>query len=176
MTVDLSAPVDAADHVRGVSGGPQLVIYGDFECPYTAAAVRGIEGLRERGDAFEVVFRHFPLRGIHAHAQAASETAEAAARQDRFWEMHDLLFRNQLHLEPADLRRFVERLGLDVARFDTDLVDPTLKARIERDVETGDQSGVDGTPTLFIDGRLYKGPRDAEGLGKALGLASRSGS
>jgi protein-disulfide isomerase len=172
MTVDLSAPVDAADHVRGMRGGPQLVVYGDFECPYTAAAVRVIGGLLERGNAFEVVFRHFPLRSIHPHAQQASETAEAAARQDRFWEMHDLLFRNQLHLEPADLRRFAERLGLDVARFDTDLVDPAIKARIERDVETGDQSGVEGTPTLFIDGRQYQGSRDAEGLGKALGPAS----
>lgn len=93
-----------------------------------------------------------------------------AARQGRFWEMHDLLFRNQLHLEPADLRRFAERLGLDVARFDADLADPAIKARVARDVETGLHSGVDGTPTLFIDARRYGGPRDAGGLGRALGL------
>ena len=120
-TLDLTAPVGAEDHVRGVSGGHQLVVYGDFECPYTAAAMRDIGRLLEEGTAFEVVFRHFPLRGIHPHAQIAAEGAEAAARQDRFWEMHDLLFRNQLRLEPDDLRRFAERLGLDLARFDADL-------------------------------------------------------
>ena len=173
MTADLSAPVDAADHVRGVSGGRQLVVYGDFECPYTAAATRVIEGLLEGGATFEVVFRHFPLRSIHPHAQAAAEAAEAATQQDRFWEMHDLLFRNQLHLEPADLRRFAERLGLDVARFVADLADPAIKARVERDVETGDQCGVAGTPTLFIDGRPYQGSRDADGLARALGHTNR---
>src|SRR5882762_9084083 len=113
MTLDLSVAVDATDHTRGVSGGRQLVVYGDFECPYTAAAMRDIGHLLERGAAFEVVFRHFPLREIHPHAQAAAEAAEAAARQDRFWEMHDLLFRNQLRLESEDLRRYAERLGLD---------------------------------------------------------------
>ena len=168
MTLDLTAPVDGGDHARGVSGGPELVVYGDFECPYTAAAMREIARLMERGLAFKVVFRHFPLREIHPHAQAAAEAAEAAARQDRFWEMHDLLFRNQQHLEPGDLRRYAERLGLDLERFASDEAGPAVKARIERDVETGIQSGVDGTPSLFIDGRRYRGPRDAESLALAL--------
>jgi protein-disulfide isomerase len=172
MTLDLAAPVDAADHTRGVSGGPQLVVYGDFECPYTAGAMREIGRLRDSGVAVEVVFRHFPLRSIHPHAQAASEAAEAAARQDRFWEMHDVLFSNQLRLEPADLRRYAERLGLDVERFQSDLADGAVKTRIERDVDSGDQSAVDGTPSLFIDGRRYRGPRDAASLGRALGPAS----
>jgi protein-disulfide isomerase len=117
-----------------------------------------------------VVFRHFPLRSIHPHAQAAAEAAEAAARQDRFWEMHDVLFRNQLRLEPADLRRFAERVGLDLGRFDLDLASDAVTARIERDVHTGLESGVDGTPSLFIYGRRYQGPRDADSLSKALGL------
>jgi formate-nitrite transporter family protein len=169
-SADLSAPVNSTDHARGVNGGRQLVVYGDFECPYTAAATREIDRLLESGAAFEVVFRHFPLRSIHPHAQAAAEAAEAAARQDRFWEMHDLLFRNQLRLEPDDLRRFAERLGLDLERFDSDLAAGTVRARIERDVETGVESGVDGTPSLFIDGRRYDGPRDADSLGEALGL------
>ena len=160
-TLDLTAPVGAEDHVRGVSGGHQLVVYGDFECPYTAAAMRDIGRLVEEGTAFEVVFRHFPLRGIHPHAQIAAEGAEAAARQDRFWEMHDLLFRNQLRLEPDDLRRFAERLGLDLARFDADLAGSAVRDRIERDVQSGIESGVDGTPSLFVDGRRYEGPRDA---------------
>lgn len=171
MRLDLAAPVDPADHVRGSSERPQLVVYGDFECPYTAAAMREIGRLEEGGAAFEVVFRHFPLREIHAHAQAASDAAEAAARQDRFWEMHDLLFRNQLHLEPADLRRYAERISLDLERFESDLADPGIGVRVERDVESGVRSGVDGTPSLFIDGRRYLGPRDAESLGQAMGSA-----
>jgi protein-disulfide isomerase len=172
MTVDLAAPVDAADHVRGVSGGPQLVVYGDFECPYTAAATREIGSLLEDGAAFGVVYRHFPLRTIHAHAQAAARAAEAAANQDRFWEMHDLLFRNQLHLEPQDLRRFAERIGLDLERFDADIADRGTRMRVARDVQSGLESGVDGTPSLFIDGRRYEGPRDADSLGSAMGIAA----
>jgi len=170
VSANLSAVVDGADHARGVSGGPQLVVYGDFECPYTAAATREIDRLLESGAAIEVVFRYFPLRSIHPHAQAAAEAAEAAASQDRFWEMHDLLFRNQLRLEPTDLRRYAERLGLDLGRFDVDLASNAIRARVERDVETGLESGVDGTPSLFIDGRRYQGPRDADSLSEALGL------
>ena len=148
MKPDLAAPADVTDHRQGVTGGRQLVVYGDLECPYTAAAMRDIGRLLEGGPAFEVVFRHFPLREIHAHAQAAAEAAETAARQDRFWEMHDLLFRNQLQLEPSDLRRFAQRVGLDLERFESDLADPAIKARVERDLESGEQSGVDGTPSL----------------------------
>jgi protein-disulfide isomerase len=172
MTPDLAAPVDGTDHIRGVAGGRRLVVYGDFECPYTAATMRDIGRLLEGGARFEVVFRHFPLREIHPHAQGAAEAAEAAARQDRFWDLNDLLFRNQRNLEPADLRRYAERLGLDLERFEADLVDPAIKARVQRDVASGDQSGVDGTPSLFIDGHRYRGPRDPEGLGRALGAAS----
>ena len=113
MTLDLVAAVDAGDHTRGVSGGRQVVVYGDFECPYTAPTMREIGRLLEGGAAFEVVFRHFPLRSIHPHAQASAEAAEAAARQGRFWEMHDLLFRNQARLERDDLQRYAERIGLD---------------------------------------------------------------
>jgi protein-disulfide isomerase len=163
MMLDLAAPVDGADHVRGV-GGRQLVVYGDFECPYTAAAMLSIGRLVESGAAFEFVFRHFPLRSIHPHAEAAAATSEAAASQGRFWEMHDLLFGNQRHLEDADLRHDAERLGLDLSRFESDLVDPPIAARVERDVESGARSGVDGTPSLFIDGIRYRGPRDPASL------------
>src|SRR5206468_3506424 len=102
---------------------------------------------------FGVAFRYFPLTDIHPHALAAAEAAEAAGRQDRFWEMHDLLFRNQRRLELGDLTRYAERLDLDLGRFETDLADPTTLARIERDVRSGIESGVDGTPSLYIDGR-----------------------
>ena len=168
MTLDLVAAVDSDDHARGVSGGRQVVVYGDFECPYTAPTMREIGRLLERRTAIEVVFRHFPLRSIHPHAQASAEAAEAAARQGRFWEMHDLLFRNQARLEPDDLRRYVERIGLDLARFESDLLESAIATRVERDVESGARSGVDGTPSLFIDGIRYRGPRDPASLGAAL--------
>ena len=169
MTADfaLAAPVDSTDHTRGL-GGPQLVVYGDFECPYTAAAMQSVRALLESGAAFELVFRHFPLRSIHPHAEIAAAASEAAARQGQFWEMHDVLFRNQRHLEAVDLRRYAERLGLDVVRFESDLADPSLAARVERDVESGERSGVDGTPGLFIDGFRYRGAYDRASLGEAL--------
>jgi protein-disulfide isomerase len=172
VTLDLATPVDADDHARGVSGGRRLVVYGDFECPYTASAMREIGRLLEEGATVEVVFRHFPLRTIHPHAQAASEAAEAAARQDRFWEMHDLLFANRRQLEAADLRGYAEQLGLNLERFESDLADPAIKARIKRDVRSGLQSGVGGTPSLFLDGRRYDGEGDQEDLGDALGVPS----
>jgi len=169
MTLDptLATLVDEVDHARG-EGPPLLVVYGDYECPYTAAAMQSIGQLLQSGAAFALVFRHFPLRSIHPHADAAAEAAEAAARQGRFWEMHDLLFRNQRHLEDADLRRYAGRLGLDLARFESDLLDPAVAARVERDIESGDRSGVDGTPSLFIDGVPYRGPRDPASLRAAL--------
>ena len=168
MTLDLASPVDPTDHVRGTGGGRQLVVYGDFECPYTAAAMRDIGHLLDSGAGLEVVFRHFPLRSIHPHAQAAAEAAEAADREDRFWEMHDLLFGTQRQLEDADLRHKAEQLGLDLPRFESDLRDPAIATRVERDVESGTRSGVDGTPSLFIDGIRYRGPGDQASLGRVL--------
>jgi protein-disulfide isomerase len=167
MALDLATAVDGTDHARG-SGGRQLVVYGDFECPYTAAAMRSITALADSGATFELVFRHFPLRDIHPHAEAAAAASEAAARQGRFWEMHDELFSDQRHLEPADLRRRAEGLGLDVARFDADVLDAAVAARIERDVDSGERSGVDGTPSVFIDGIRYGGARDQASLRGAL--------
>jgi protein-disulfide isomerase len=167
LILDLAAPVDGADHARG-GGGRELVVYGDYECPYTAEAMRSVGRLVESGLAFQLVFRHFPLSGIHPHAASAAKASEAAARQGRFWEMHDLLFRNQRYLEDADLRRHAERLGLEAMRFESDLVDPAVAARVERDVDSGDRSGVDGTPSLFIDGIRYLGPRDLDSLRGAL--------
>jgi NhaA family Na+:H+ antiporter len=169
MTIEsaLADPVGPADHVRG-GGGRQLVVYGDFECPYTAAATRSVGRLVGSGVAVVRVFRHFPLRSIHAHAEAAARASEAAARQGRFWEMHDVLFRNQGHLEDADLRRYAERLGLDLTRWEAELVDPAIAARVERDVESGARSGVDETPSLFIDGVRYRGPLDPASLAGVL--------
>src|SRR4029450_5677651 len=115
-----------------------------------------------------LVFRHFPLRDIHPHAVAAARASEAASQQGRFWEMHDLLFRNQRRLESADLRRYAERLGLDMARFESDLDGPATAARVERDVDSGERSGVDGAPSLVIECIRYRGPGDPASLGGAV--------
>jgi protein-disulfide isomerase len=174
MTRDVSsdhgagmAPIDdEVDHVRGGAAGRLIVEYGDYECPYSRRAFRDIERVEARlGEGVRFAFRHFPLTEIHPHALAASQAAEAAALQNRFWEMHALLFGHQQALEEADLRGYAAQLGLDVARFDSDRASAGVLERIRRDVESGLATGeVRGTPTLFVDGVVHRGPYDAATL------------
>jgi protein-disulfide isomerase len=164
-------PLDeAVDHVRGPSAGRLIVEYGDYECPYSRRAFREIERVEQRlSGGIRFAFRHFPLTEIHPHASAAAAAAEAAALQDRFWDMHELLFRCQSALEDDDLRQYAAQLELDVPRFDRDRNDTRALSRIGRDVESGIASGeVRGTPTLFIDGVVYLGAYDAAALMEAL--------
>ena len=155
-------PIDpAVDHLRG--GGDHLIVeYGDYECPYSRAAYREIQRLERRlGGGVRFVFRHYPLTDIHPHALTASQAAEAAAMQGKFWEMHDALYHNQDALEASDLGRYAAELGLDAERFERDRNGAAASARIQRDVEDGDASGeVLGTPTLYIDGTVYRGGYD----------------
>jgi hypothetical protein len=164
-------PLDGAvDHVRGAPAGRLIVEYGDYECPYSRQAFREI-GLVERRleDDVRVAFRHFPLTEIHPHALAASAAAEAAARQDSFWQMHELLFRRQKALDDSDLVRYAGELGLDVEAFNRDRAGSGVLNRIRRDVESGIASGeVRGTPTLFVDGVVHRGAYDAASLLGAL--------
>jgi protein-disulfide isomerase len=167
----LVTPLDErVDHVRGEAGAPVILEYGDYECPYSRQAFRAIERVeRELSGRVRFAFRHYPLTEIHPHALAASRAAEAAARQDRFWEMHGLLYHRQKALEEDDLRSYASELGLDLARFDRDRADAEVQARIERDVASGDATGlVRGTPTLFIDGVLYQGDYDPGAFIEAL--------
>jgi protein-disulfide isomerase len=159
-------PLDDADHARGASGGRLIVEYGDYECPYSRRAYRMISRVEQRlGDGVRFAFRHFPLTEIHPHAFAAAAAAEAAALQGRFWEMHDALFHHQKALEDDDIRRYAHELGLDVDRFDADRASSPARERVERDVRSGIASGeVRGTPTLFIDGEIYRGPYDPDAL------------
>ncbi len=158
-------PVDGAvDHVRGAPGGRLILEYGDYECPYSRGAYREIERVERRLDV-RVAFRHFPLTEIHPHALAASAAAEAAARQGRFWEMHDLLFHRQKALGDADLMRYAGELGLDIEAFERERSGSAVLDRIRRDVDTGIASGeVRGTPTLFIDGVVHRESYDAATL------------
>jgi len=159
---DLQMPVRAADHVRGAETAPvTLVIYGDYECPYTRQAYRAVQRvLPAAPDTLRFVFRHFPLTGIHPHAEHASEAAEAAAAQGTFWEMHDMLFAHQHALDDADLMRYAGDVGLDTERFGRALDTHAHVHRIQEDVHSGLVSGVQGTPTLFFNGELHEGGYD----------------
>ena len=166
------APLDEeVDHARGPTAGRLILEYGDYECPYSRQVFRAIEHVeQELSGRVRFAFRHFPLVHTHPHAFGAAAAAEAAALQDCFWAMHELLFQWQKALEDDDLRQYAEQLGLDVARFDEDRVGPDVRRRIRRDVESGLASAeVRGTPTLFIDGAVYVGRYDAAGLTEALG-------
>jgi protein-disulfide isomerase len=160
---------ESVDHVRGPSEGHLIVEYGDYECPYSRQAFREIQRL-EGPDGIRFAFRHFPLTEIHPHALTAATAAEAAALQDRFWDMHELLFHRQRALEDEDLRRYAAELGLDVVRFDRDRAGGAVLERVRRDVESGLASGeVRGTPALFIDGVPHRGGYDAPTLLAAIG-------
>jgi protein-disulfide isomerase len=168
------APLDPGlDHVRGEPAGRVILMYGDYECPYSRKAFREVQRVESRlGRDVRFAFRHFPLTDIHPHALAASVAAEAAAMQGGFWDMHELLFHRQHALEDADLRGYALELGLDMERFDAGVRSASVLARIRRDVESGLASGeVLGTPTLFIDGVVHRGSYDAASLLEEVSLA-----
>jgi Na+/H+ antiporter NhaA len=171
--IDLAAPVDNhRDHVRGPLGAPVTIVeYGDFECPYCGQAEPVVrELLADAGDV-RYVWRHFPLRDVHPHAQLAAEAAEAAAAQGAFWSMHDRLFAHQDELRAQDLIGYAEELGLDLERFRSRLRDHAAAAWIAEDIESADLSGVSGTPTLFINGRRHQGAYDIDALTAAVRTA-----
>ena len=170
----MTTPIDeAVDHVRGPAGGHLILEYGDYECPYSRQAFRQIELVEQLPGGIRFAFRHFPLTEIHPHAFAAARAAEAAARQGLFSEMHDLLFHRQKALTDDDLRLYAEKLGLDMTRFDRDMTSREVLDRIERDVRSGLDSGeVLGTPTLFIDGVVFRGSYAADDLANAVSNAS----
>jgi protein-disulfide isomerase len=165
------APLEeAVDHVRGSHGGHLIIEYGDYECPYSRQAFHAIERVEQRlSGKLRFAFRHFPLTAIHPHALAAATAAEAAALQGRFWDMHELLFHRQKALQDDDLLGYASQLGLDVAAFDRDRASTVVADRIRRDVDSGIASGqVTGTPTLFIDGLVYRDSFDPPTLLSAL--------
>ena len=171
--VDLYIDVDEErDHIRGPIDAPVTVVeYGDFECPFCGQAEPVVrELLRDFGDV-RYVWRHLPLNDVHPNAQFAAEAAEAAADQDAFWAMHDLLFAHQKALRPRDLVGYAEELGLDVERFTTALREHTSASRVAEDVDSADLSGVSGTPTFFVNGRRHHGAYDIATLSAAVRVA-----
>ncbi|MFZ0118590.1 MAG: Na+/H+ antiporter NhaA [Pseudonocardiaceae bacterium] len=171
--IDLVEPVDPdRDHIRGPAEALVTVVeYGDFECPYCGQAEPVVrELLADFGDV-RYVWRHLPLRDVHPRAQLAAEASEAAASQDAFWPMHDLLLANQQDLRPTDLNRYAGDLGIDVERFRDELRRHIYAPRIAEDLDSASLSGVSGTPTFFINGRRHYGAYDITTLTAAVKTA-----
>lgn len=167
---DLKVPISEHDHVRGADHAPvTLVEYGDYECPYCQDAFYAVREAQEiLGDQMRYVFRNFPLSEIHPDAELAAEAAEAAGAQGRFWEMHDSLFEHQDSLDSDSLVDRAEGLGLDVDRFVADLGEGAFVKRVAQDLQGGERSGVDSTPSFFINGIRYRGATNAEELIEAM--------
>ncbi len=167
----MTVTVDKDDHVRG-SGPVTILVYGDYECPYTRALELVIRQLRTRdGDSFRYVYRYFPLREIHPHAQLAAEAAEsvsALAGPDAFWRMHDALFADQYHLEAPDLEDRATATGVNMRAYLKAMQAHQFAERVERDVQSGIANGVEGTPSVFINGERYRGRRDEGSMREAI--------
>lgn len=163
----LALPVSPTrDHIRGSnSAAVTLVEYGDYECPFCGLAHGVVDAVQRRmGERLRFVFRHFPLTTVHPHAELAAEAAEAAGAQRMFWDMHDTLYHHQRELDPAHLTAFAQILGLDLERFHTDVASHAHLPKVREDFMSGARSGVNGTPTFFINGARYDGSWDLEPL------------
>jgi formate-nitrite transporter family protein len=158
-SAQLMVPVTDRDHSIGPANAPvTLVEYGDFECPHCRRAQPLVKGLvRYMAENLRFVFRHFPLAEAHPHSRHAAEASEAAAAQGKFWEMHDLLFENQDALEDEDLVMYAARIGLDFQRVGQELAAGTYARKVRDDFRGGVRSGVNGTPTFFINGSRFDG-------------------
>jgi formate-nitrite transporter family protein len=170
----LLQPIGDEDHVLGAADARvTLVEYGDFQCPSCGAAYPVLREVRRAfGPNLRFVFRHYPLRDSHPHAVLAAEASEAAGAQGKFWEMHDRLFEHQDALDERSLVRHARKLGLDVPRVEREVVARSYTPRVERDIESGRSSGVRGTPSLFINGTIYRGSHDRAALIAALASAA----
>jgi len=173
-TAQLSPPVGERDHIVGpASAAITLVEYGDYECPYCGAAHPIVKEVRRRmGNGLRFAFRHFPLSRMHPHAERAAEAAEAAGGQGKFWQMHDMLYEHQDALEDDDLVAYAAAIGLDLERFGQDMLKGVHAARVHADFLSGVRSGVNGTPTFFINGYRHDGSYDFQTLIAAIASAA----
>jgi len=158
-TNDLTIPVTQNDHIQGSITAPLVVVeYGDFECSYCGQAYPIVKKIqKELGDDMCLVFRSFPLSQAHPHAQHAAQAAEIADGQGKFWEYHDVLFEHQRSLDDPSLVRHATDLGLDGAAFKTDLQKTAFKDKVQESFMGGVASGVNGTPSFFVNGSRYDG-------------------
>ena len=168
--VMLRNPVTADDHSEGSPKAPlTLVEYGDYECPYCGEAYPIVKRLqRHFGKDLRFVFRNFPLHEAHPHAESAAETAEFAGSNGRFWEMHDRLYENQSELGLELYLSFAEQLGLSSASLKQALQSGAYRERVHSDFVGGVRSGVNGTPTFYINGTRHEDTYEFEVLAAAL--------
>jgi protein-disulfide isomerase len=166
----LAVPVNAQDHSRGPKDAPiTLVEYGDFECPHCGQAHYQLQELEKAiGESMRLVFREFPLTTVHPHAAQAAEAAESAGAQRKFWPMHDVLFENQDALAEEDLLQYAAAIDLDVEQFARDLIQERFAPRVREHFMGGVRSGVNGTPTFFINGVRHDGGFDYQSLLEAI--------
>ena len=173
MSPALTVPIGKRDHIQGPVTAPvTLLEYGDFECPHCGAAHLIVKDIQRRlGANLCFVFRHFPLATVHPHAQHAAEAAEAAGTQGKFWQMHDVLYENQVALDDVYLLQYAVALDLDVDRFADELGSHVHAPRVREDFMSGVRSGVNGTPSFFINGVRHDGSYDVVSLLAAIKLA-----
>jgi len=166
----LSPPLEDLDHVRGEPGAPlELVMFGDFQCPFCLGAQSVLRRVRERlGERLLLGFRHLPIPERHPLAPLAAEASEAAAAQDRFWEYHDALYAAQPKLSRETMLAVARDLGIDAGRMEAEIDSGAHRDRVARDVASAEASGATGTPTFFVNGRRLYGAYDASSLVKAL--------
>jgi len=157
--MSLKPAVNENDHATGNTKSPVVLVeYGDYQCPHCGHAHPILKSiLKEIGTDIKFVFRNFPLQEAHPNAVPAAVSAEAAGLQDKFWEMHDTLFEHQEHLGANHLFDYAEKTGLDIHQFSADIQKDELLTRVQDDFESGIRSGVNGTPTFFINGAKYNG-------------------
>lgn len=155
----LVPPLGNRDHIRGSARARvTLVEYGDFECPHCGEAYPLVKQIAQAlGTQLRMAYRHFPLARIHPHTEHAAEMSEAAAQHGKFWPMHDLLFEHQDALDDESLIAYAEALDIDPAWAATALAEGRFQRRVRDDFSSGVRSGVNGTPTFFINGARYDG-------------------
>ena len=156
--------INSRDHVAGNIEAPLVLVeYGDYECPHCRWAHPIVKHLQQRfGEELAFVFRNFPLPRIHPHAFSVAVAAEAAAVQDKFWEMHDIVLENQKALESGDIYVLAGNIGLDLSRWKMDMQRLDLADKVEMDFEKGLRLGVHWTPTFFVNGIRYERRLDEE--------------
>lgn len=154
---ELATPVTEVDHLAGPADAPVVLVeYGDFECPNCKQVAPALKQLLARhAGQVRLVYRHFPLEGVHPYAVQAAEAAEAAGAQGQFWPMHDLLFENQSRLRPQDLRDYAASLGLDMNRYHREMRERAWLPMVKAQIADGEQSGVRSTPGIFLNGRIH---------------------
>jgi len=172
----LKIPVSDQDHIQGnAKAACTLVEYGDYECPNCGAAYPLVKQIQAHmGKQLRFVFRNFPMTRLHPNAQAAAETAEFAGSKGKFWAMHDLLYENQQQLSQSSFAQLAKALKLDPAELQQALAAKTFADRVSEDFSGGVRSGVNGTPTFYINGQRYDDPMDLDSMVAAIQKALAS--